>query len=225
LCTEHTWAIAHRGWTYRLIGRYQEALADFDRAIALDEKYSWAIASRGRTYRLMGRYQEALADFDRAIALDEKLAWVIANRGEAYRLMKRYQEALADFDRAIALDEKDAWYRYCRAQAYMLIGQIKAFESDIQAAIELGQATLRSTPEDCQSGFNLALYYLAAGNITETEFQYTHFASVCSSLAQLQEAMDDLTDFLTIQPSNEPAQYTRTQLQTRVAELQQSPTE
>ena len=33
------WAIASRGETYRQMGRFAEALADFDRAIALDEKY------------------------------------------------------------------------------------------------------------------------------------------------------------------------------------------
>ncbi len=55
------------------MGEYDEALADFDRAIELDEKYAWAIARRGETYRLMGKYAEALADFDRAIELDEKL--------------------------------------------------------------------------------------------------------------------------------------------------------
>lgn len=51
--------------------RYEEALADFDRAIALDKQDSWVIALRGLTYRQMQRYEEALADFDCAIALDE----------------------------------------------------------------------------------------------------------------------------------------------------------
>lgn len=30
------WAIAHRGETYRLMERYDEALADFNQAIGLD---------------------------------------------------------------------------------------------------------------------------------------------------------------------------------------------
>ena len=52
------------------MGRYDEALADFTRAIELDPEDAWTIASRGETYRLMGRYDEALADFTRAIELD-----------------------------------------------------------------------------------------------------------------------------------------------------------
>ena len=83
----------------------EEALADFDRAVALDEKFgSGAIARRGETYRLMKRYEEALADFDRAVALDESDAGAIAERGDIYRLMGRSQQALADFNRIIALD-------------------------------------------------------------------------------------------------------------------------
>ena len=44
-------AIASRGQTYRLMGRYDEALADLSRAIELDPGYAWAIAGRGQTYR------------------------------------------------------------------------------------------------------------------------------------------------------------------------------
>ena len=33
---QHAWAISHRGETYRLMGRYDEALADLNRAIELD---------------------------------------------------------------------------------------------------------------------------------------------------------------------------------------------
>ena len=59
--------LVRRGEAYRRMGKYQEALADFDRAIELKPDDAWAIASRGETYRLMGRYEEALADFNRAI--------------------------------------------------------------------------------------------------------------------------------------------------------------
>jgi tetratricopeptide (TPR) repeat protein len=50
--------------------RYDEALADFTRAIDLAPKYAWAITDRGETYRLMERYDEALTDFTRAIEID-----------------------------------------------------------------------------------------------------------------------------------------------------------
>ena len=43
------------------MGRYEEALIDFNRAIEIDPKYTWAITLRGRTFQQMGRDEEALA--------------------------------------------------------------------------------------------------------------------------------------------------------------------
>ena len=47
------------------MARYEEALADFNRALKLQPDIALAIASRGETYRQLARYEEALADFDR----------------------------------------------------------------------------------------------------------------------------------------------------------------
>lgn len=49
--------------------RYDEILADYNRAIELDPGNAWAISGRGQTYRLMKRYGETLADYTRAIEL------------------------------------------------------------------------------------------------------------------------------------------------------------
>src|SRR5262245_65930704 len=87
--------------------RYEESLADFTRAIELDENDAWALAQRGDTHCLMKRYEESLADFTRAIELDETYAWAIASRGVTYRLMERYEEALADSDSAVELDAEE----------------------------------------------------------------------------------------------------------------------
>ena len=211
---EDAWAFAHRGLTYREMERYEEALADFDRAIALDENYAWAFAYRGLTYREMERYEEALADFDRAIALDENYAWAFAHRGLTYREMERYEEALADFDRAIALDGRNDWYWYCRVQIHLLTDNASAFESDIDTAIKIAQSTLNnaSAMEYWVIGFNLALYNLVSGNITDAELQYDQLASACTSIPVLQDAENDLKDLLRIQPTNSLAQNIRTKL-------------
>ncbi|GAX42814.1 tetratricopeptide repeat protein [Tolypothrix sp. NIES-4075] len=130
-------ALSWRGYTYRLMERYEEALKDFDCAIELNPNLDWAIAYRGKTYRSMKRYEEALKDFDCAIELNPKLDWAIANRGYTYRLMERYEEALKDFDCAIELNPKYDWTIAQRGETYNLMRRYEEALKDVDHAIEL----------------------------------------------------------------------------------------
>ncbi len=54
--------------------RYDQAIADFTRAIELDPSNAVIMAARGETCRLSGRYDQAAVDFARAIVLDPNIA-------------------------------------------------------------------------------------------------------------------------------------------------------
>ena len=99
------------------MGGYDEALADFSRAIELGPITRGPSAAAARLPE-MERYEEALADFNRAIELDPDLRLGIGSRGEIYRLMGRYDEALADLNRAIELDPGYALAIGSRGQTY-----------------------------------------------------------------------------------------------------------
>ena len=86
------------------MGRYDEALADFNRAIELDPSSAWAIAGRGETYRAWGATTTRWLTSTAPSNSTPSDAWAIAIRGQTYRAMGRYDEALADFNRAIELD-------------------------------------------------------------------------------------------------------------------------
>jgi tetratricopeptide (TPR) repeat protein len=132
-----TVALEERGDGHRLADRYDDALADFSRAIELDPKRIWAIAHRGATYREMKRYDDALADLNRAIELDPKRIWAIADRGATYREMERYADALADFSRAIELDPTADWAFAARGATYRLVERYDDALADFSRAIEL----------------------------------------------------------------------------------------
>jgi len=90
------------------LGKNEEALAAFDRAIQIQPAFYQAWYAKGVTLRSLERYEEAIAAFDRAIReSQEKFAPAWRRRGGALYLVKRYEEALASFDRAIALDPKN----------------------------------------------------------------------------------------------------------------------
>ena len=211
------WAIVRRGETYRLMGRYAEALKDFDRAIELDEKDAWAIVCRGETYQAMERYVEALKDFDRAIELNEKDALAIACRGQTYRLMKRYAEALKDFDRAIELDEKDDFFLYHRALVYFVTHHMDNFHADLHHAFVVNQNRLNTmllqNEDYYRLRFNAALYLLANDSIQRAIDEYSELSTTCFSIVKLIDVIDDLKDFLAIQPVNVAANQILQQLE------------
>ena len=126
-----------RGETYRRMGRNEEALADFNRAIEHEPDNAVALASRGQVFRDLGRYEEALVDFNRGLELDSNLNWAIADRGETYRRMGRNEEALADFNRAIERDPDYAFALANRGETYRLMGDYPAALADFDHVIEL----------------------------------------------------------------------------------------
>ncbi|MFZ2420248.1 MAG: tetratricopeptide repeat protein, partial [Anaerolineae bacterium] len=190
---------------------------DFDRAIGLDETMAWAIANRGVTYRQMGQYAQALADFDRAIGLDETNASMIAGRGETYRQMGQYAQALADFDRAIELDSSD-WYLYGRALTCRALGQEEAAASDLAQAIEGARAAETASPDDWRNRLNLAVYYLASGDLAAAEDRSQAARDAGVNEGRARDAIQDLNDYLRLFPADEAAREMRQRWQRYVEE-------
>ena len=81
----------------------EEALASYDKALALKPDYAEALNNRGNALMTSSAPQEALASYDRALALKPDYAEAFNNRGNALKELKRPEEALASYDKALAL--------------------------------------------------------------------------------------------------------------------------
>lgn len=55
------------GYTLRRVGRYDEALAAYDRAIALEPRYAEAVEYRAEAYLQLGRLEDAKAEYLRLV--------------------------------------------------------------------------------------------------------------------------------------------------------------
>ena len=126
-----------RGVAYRNLNNYAAAIADFDRALALDPDYAWAYGNRGISHRANRNYDLAIQDFNAAIALDDTLDWVYAARGEVYRHRRNYNLAIQDFNRAIALDPAYAQAYGSRGRVYRHLKKIQLSIVDFERAIAL----------------------------------------------------------------------------------------
>ena len=117
---------ATRGWCRRLDHDNDGALADFDRAIALDQHEPQYRCRRGLVWLEKGGLREALEDIGEAIRLDPQKAGFYYERASA-RLYGnphvRPEEALPDLEEAIRLDPEADWYRISRGYIRFVQGR------------------------------------------------------------------------------------------------------
>jgi tetratricopeptide (TPR) repeat protein len=99
-------AYNNHGLAYAAKGEYDRAIADYNEAIRLDQKYVFTYNNRGLTYKAKGDLDRAIADYSEAIRLDPKYASAYYDRGNAYGAMGSIDAAVADYDEAVRLDPK-----------------------------------------------------------------------------------------------------------------------
>jgi len=91
------------GNVWRDRGRFDRAVEDYDKAIALAPGFAFAFYNRSQAHYLAGRFNEALADASKAAALNEN-AQALSLRGLIQEKLGARDAALADLRRAAALD-------------------------------------------------------------------------------------------------------------------------
>jgi tetratricopeptide (TPR) repeat protein len=155
-------ALTNRGAAYRMKNLYDQAIADFTQAIALNpnlavayvaragsyvqkKMYDQAIAARpddvkaylcrGNAYSDKGLLDQAIADFAEVIrrAPDDALAY--NNRGWTFHLKGEDAFGLPDAEKAITLEPKQAAFLETRAEIYEKLGRRADAIADYRSAL------------------------------------------------------------------------------------------
>jgi tetratricopeptide (TPR) repeat protein len=103
------WHYAWRANARRVLGKYKEALEDFDTSVRLQPFYHRAFVWRGALYRKLGRHREALRDLDRAVAMDPHYSLTYHERSMTLRALGETVASVSDLDRAFRLDHRYRW--------------------------------------------------------------------------------------------------------------------
>lgn len=144
-------ALCCRGAIYSTLGRFQDALADFNRVLKADVDSGMAYGGRGRARLRLGDCTGAIADLSRAIELNEMDAALRVTRGIAYRDLGNYSGAFADFEQAIAIDP------HC-GNAYLERGATHARHEDLtKAAADYHQAASLFCEQEAWDAYKVAL--------------------------------------------------------------------
>lgn len=117
---------------------YARALADYDRAIALDPQGATAFWKRGQAHLLyMRNVRRALSDLDTAIRLDPSRADFFVTRASIQATLGAPDKALADLDHAIALSPTSAKAWSVRGLTHLERGNTAHAIADFDEAIRL----------------------------------------------------------------------------------------
>jgi Tfp pilus assembly protein PilF len=129
-------------------GKTAEALAEFDKAIALDPNNAQALYGRGLIYQGEKQHQLAIDDFTAANGLIPQQADPLLARALSYLALDKVKEAAADLDEAVQSEPQNAQAWVTRGLAYERLGD------KTKAAGSYGRAIkLRPKDEAAQSGF------------------------------------------------------------------------
>jgi predicted O-linked N-acetylglucosamine transferase (SPINDLY family) len=82
--------------------RYAEAVAGFDRVLAVDPGHALALSNRGIALSGLKQHEAAIESYDRALAIDPGDAQIWHNRGNVLQELGRLEAAVASYEAAIA---------------------------------------------------------------------------------------------------------------------------
>ncbi len=119
-------------------GEYRLAVADYERALALQPNAHEAWHSLGRALDQLFYHDRALAAFDRALALRPNYADALIGRAYALKKLGRAAEAFACYDQAIAMGGEDRRKALvARAAALAEAGRSDEAQAELRRVTEL----------------------------------------------------------------------------------------
>jgi Tfp pilus assembly protein PilF len=138
---------AARGQDFARSYKTEQALAEFEQALALDPYNTQALYGRGLIYQGQNQHQQAIEDFTAASGLAPQRVEPLLARANSYLALNKAKEATADLDEAVQADPNSAEAWTVRGEAYERLG-----DKDKAAASYSRAVALRPRDETARSG-------------------------------------------------------------------------
>jgi len=203
-------AIANRGVTRGSMGQKKEAIADLQRALAINPNSpnpDFILRIADLRY-VLNDFTGSIADYDRLLAMDKLYPRIYSKRAGSKAMLGQAEEALRDADKALQIDPKDEEAYNSRGLANRLLGRLDEAVNDFSLALHL---------KDDYSGpyNNRGTIYLAQGQPERAIEDFSkaiqldsHFADPYSNrgsakhrLGRDEEALADLDAALRLNPN------------------------
>jgi Flp pilus assembly protein TadD len=147
--------------------RAADAIARYERALALDPGYTPALNNLGTALRATGRFADAIAAYDRALALGADAATVHLNRGNALVAGGRLPEAVAAFRQAVAASSASAEATSALANALYDSGSAALETKSFGPATDALREAVALRPDRPEAHNNLGIALASQGRLDE----------------------------------------------------------
>lgn len=151
-----------RAYWHEAEGRFAEAVADLEQALALVPGDPRIMNGLGRCLTSLGRFEDALVILDRAIALAPKLAAAHYNKGFALEQMAEIALAKASYETALKRDPG-------MIDAMARLASLAARRSDWDSARAYANKALAAEPRNSIALFAHVMADQAAGDFAQAE--------------------------------------------------------
>jgi tetratricopeptide (TPR) repeat protein len=203
-------AIANRGVTRGSLGQKEEAIADLQRALAINPNSpnpDFILRIADLRY-VLNDFTGSIADYNRLLAMDKMYPRIYSKRAGSQAMLGQAEEALRDADKALGPDPKDEEAYNSRGLANRLLGRLDEAVNDFTLAIHIKQDYSR--PYN-----NRGTVYLAQGQPERAIADFSkaieldsHFADPYSNrssaehqLGRDEEALTDLDAAVRLKPN------------------------
>lgn len=170
--------IAHTnlGLAYDVQGMSDMAMAEYEKAIAINPALEHPYNNLGFDHYKKGRYDEAIASYEKALAINPKYAKACYNLSLAYYAKKMFDESIAAYEKAVGLDSDLAGvYRdlgKALANACNNRGQSLHLKRMFDEAIASYEKALALNPGSAEAYNNAGLAYYAKGMFDQAIASY-----------------------------------------------------
>ena len=148
------------GITLKKLGRLEEAMLNFDKALALKNSFYEAINNKANTLQSLGRTIEAIETYQEAIKFNVNFSDAYFNLGNAYKEFKDLKKALENYNIALKINSK-------HYEALSAKGNIECELENFSNSIFLHSKSININPTYAIAHNNLGITYLKIKNYQE----------------------------------------------------------